>query len=690
MDKKITKIEAEEIKDSRGTPTIKVTVWVGDNFASFSVPSGASTGVHEAHELRDEDGKGVKNAIGKINTIISEALIGKDVQNQNEIDRIMIKLDGTPNKDNLGSNSMIGVSIACAKAAAKVLDMEVFEYLRALPLGAGEAVKEIKPSRAVPYLYMNLINGGKHAKNDLAFQEYHIVPDTKDITESVEIGIKIQNTLKEIIGGELGLESLSLGDEGGLAPKVSDIRKPLEYLTEALKRNNLSNKVRFALDVAASSFYIDGMYKIGDKKVSKDELMEIYKKFILEFNLLSIEDPFDEEDFESFRKLKEENNNLLVVGDDLTVTNKVLLKEALEKGSVNTIIIKPNQIGTLSETLETMQLARENNINIIVSHRSGETGDDFIADLAYAYGCFGLKSGSPVNPERMVKYQRLIKITQKYFLMKGSKAQIVATIGPASGDKEMIRDMVKHQADVFRLNFSWGTYEEHAVYIKNIREVSEDLAKRIPIIQDLSGPRVQEKSGHEFNKESVTLLSQKDIADLIFGIGQGVDYVAMSYVGSAKDVLELREKIKELTPVRPGGVVKVTPIIAKIERKVALDNIDEIIEVADAIMIARGDMGNEVPLEKIPFIEKEIIEKAKKAGKPVIVATQMMLSMTENKLPTRAEVTDVAYAIISGADAVMLSEESASGKHPLEAVEMMEKGVFEAEKHIKNLVINAL
>ncbi len=402
----ITKIEAEEIRDSRGNPTIKVTVFVDDKSASFSVPSGASTGIHEAHELRDDDGKGVKNAIQKINTIIASALIGKDIRNQKEIDNAMVELDGTPNKDNLGGNSMIGVSIACAKVAVKVLDVEVFEYLRTL--------KEIKPSRKVPHLYMNLINGGKHAKNDLAFQEYHVVPDTENASEAVDIGIKIQNTLEEIIDGELGDESILLGDEGGLAPKISDIRKPLEFLNEAVKRNNLEGKVRFALDVAASSFFDNKSYtyKVDGKNLSKEELMEIYKNLITEFNLLSIEDPFDEEDFESFRKLKENNASLIVVGDDLTVTNKVLLQKAIDEKSVNAMIIKPNQIGTLSETLETMKLARDNNVELIVSHRSGETNDDFIADLAYAFGCYGLKSGSPIKPERMIKYQRLIKIAK--------------------------------------------------------------------------------------------------------------------------------------------------------------------------------------------------------------------------------------------------------------------------------------
>ena len=260
MENKITKIEAEEINDSRGNPTIKVTVYCGDISNSFSVPSGASTGMHEAHELRDPDGKGVKNAIDKINTIIADALIGKNIQNQNEIDKLMIKLDGTPNKDNLGGNSMIGVSIACAKVAAKVLDIEVFEYLRNIQMDSGRASEKISSSRAVPYLFMNLINGGKHTKTDLAFQEYHVVPDTEDAVEAVSMGNKIQNTLKEIISGELGIESLALGDEGGFAAKISDIRKPLEYLSEAIKRNNFSGRVHLALDVAASSFYKNGSY----------------------------------------------------------------------------------------------------------------------------------------------------------------------------------------------------------------------------------------------------------------------------------------------------------------------------------------------------------------------------------------------------------------------------------------------
>lgn len=235
--------------------------------------------------------------------------------------------------------------------------------------------------------------------------------------------------------------------------------------------------------------------------------------------------------------------------------------------------------------------------------------------------------------------------------------------------------------DVVRLNFSWGTYEEHAGYIKTVRDVAAKLGKRIPIIQDLSGPRMQQEKGHHFDPSLEELITPKDIADLKFGLEHDVDYVAMSYVGSAEDVAELKRLIKE------SG--KETPVISKIERQKAIDAIDAIIAVSDAIMIARGDMGNEVPLEKIPVIEKEIIEKCKKAGKPVITATQMFLSMTENPEPTRAEVTDVFFAITNGSDAIMLSEETSRGKYPVEAVMIMERAALEAEKQ-QNIKINPL
>jgi len=414
----ISKILAEEIKDSRGNPTLKVTVSVGDIFESFSVPSGASTGIHEAHELRDEDGKGVKIAIEKINDVILPALLGRNVLDQKEIDRIMIELDGTPNKDILGGNSMIGVSVACAKTAAKVLGKETYQHLQTLEQIKPFLEKDSGQTRKIPYLYINLINGGKHAHNGLAFQEHHIVTITENAKEAVEISLKIQDSLRKIITRELGEESLVLGDEGGYAPKVTDVRKPLLYLVEAIRENKLEGEVKLALDVAASSFYTpastqggDGFYEVDGKKITKEELMDIYDSLIKEFNLFSIEDPFDEEDFESFAKLKNNHPGLIVMGDDLTVTNKVLLQRAIDQGSINSMIIKPNQIGTLSETLETMKLAGENDVKLIVSHRSGETDDNFITDLAYAFSCFGLKIGSPIKSERMAKHQRLIDIT---------------------------------------------------------------------------------------------------------------------------------------------------------------------------------------------------------------------------------------------------------------------------------------
>jgi pyruvate kinase len=259
--------------------------------------------------------------------------------------------------------------------------------------------------------------------------------------------------------------------------------------------------------------------------------------------------------------------------------------------------------------------------------------------------------------------------------MEYSRAQIVATLGPASKDSALIEKMIEHQMDVVRLNFSWGTHEEHAGYIKTVRDAALKLGRKIPIIQDLSGPRTQEATGHHIDLSIKDLITQKDIDDLHFGLEHDVDYIAMSYVGSPEDVGELRRLIK--------AAGKSTPIISKIERQKAIDNIDGIIAASDAIMIARGDMGNEVPLEKIPEVEQQIIAKCKKAKKPVITATQMFLSMVENPVPTRAEITDVFFAIVNGSDAVMLSEETSKGKYPLEAVVLMERATLEAEKLCK-------
>ena len=258
--------------------------------------------------------------------------------------------------------------------------------------------------------------------------------------------------------------------------------------------------------------------------------------------------------------------------------------------------------------------------------------------------------------------------------MTKSKAQIVCTIGPASGRFEVLFEMVAHQMDIARLNFSWPDFKTRVEQIGMIRTIEKNCGRKIPIIEDLPGPRIQKADGHTYDKEALSSLTEQDRNSIAFGVEKGIDYVALSFVGGAKDVILCREAIKQC-----GGKQL---IIAKIERLVAVEFLDEIIKVSDAIMVARGDLGNEIPLEKIPFVQADIIQRAKKAGKPVITATQMLLSMVENPTPTRAEVTDVANAILQGSDAVMLSEETAMGKYPVEALLMMEKIVVEAERHM--------
>ncbi len=407
MDKKITDIKAEQILDSRKNPTLKVSVYVGDIFKSFEVPSGASTGKYEACELRDgESGKsGVLTAIKQIEEIVKPALIGMDINDQTMIDETMLNLDGTQQKTKIGGNSMIGVSIACAKTASRINNEEVYEHLR--------KIISINPSRNEPYLYFNLINGGKHAKTKLAFQEYHIVPQVDKAKESIEISRAIQNKLDEILTEKYG-GPLIKGDEGGVALDEEDVFVPLRLIKQAVLELGYDDKIKYALDVASSSFYDenDETYKFMSKSFSKDDMKDLYVKMCQEFPIISIEDPFEEEDFESFTSLQLLLPDTKLIGDDLTVTNITRLDRAIKEKSIKGIIIKPNQIGTLTETLKTIELARQNNIDCIISHRSGETMDDFIGDLSYAFGCFGLKSGALGPKERDVKYERLINIAK--------------------------------------------------------------------------------------------------------------------------------------------------------------------------------------------------------------------------------------------------------------------------------------
>lgn len=406
MDNTIKKIYAQEILDSRGNPTLEVHVLAGANaHGIFSVPSGASKGTHEAVEKRDGGemfrGGGMQSLVADIEGRVNSALIGADVFDQKHIDETLIVLDGTADRSGLGGNVMIGVSIATAKAAASVAGKEVFEYLPSLA--------DIKSSRAVPLLFMNLCNGGKHAKTPLAFQEYHIIPQFDDVREALSAAITVQAALRDKIIAALGPSSANFGDEGGFVPNTASVRLPLELLSATLKELNLVDRIKLSLDTAASSFYEDGTYRIGDEKLTPAAMIQQYVALAKEFSIFSIEDPFAEEDFTDFAALKMQGN-VRIVGDDLTTTNSSRLRKAIDAKSIDAIIIKPNQVGTLTETLATMRLARENGIECIVSHRSGETNDDFIADVAWAFGCFGLKAGAPTRGERVVKYNRLWQI----------------------------------------------------------------------------------------------------------------------------------------------------------------------------------------------------------------------------------------------------------------------------------------
>lgn len=404
-DATITHVKAREILDSRGNPTVEARVTTSSGaFGTFAVPSGASTGSYEDLELRDEDskrfgGKGVLKAVRAVNHEIANTIVGMDATEQRQIDTAMIALDGTENESRLGANAILAVSIAAAKAAAAAKGVQVYEHLQDLI--------HIKPSRKVPYLYMNLINGGLHASSRLAFQEYLIVPQTPVVTEALNIGTTIMHGLKKSIQEKYGPISANIGDEGGFVPDIENVSEPLELLMEVAKKAGLSDMIKLGMDVAASSFFEDGKYRIADSLHDAEHMKLLYEKQLQDFPIQSIEDPFGEDNYDDFASLK---TDAIVVGDDLTVTNKTRLKRAIDMKAIGGIVIKINQIGSLWEALETMELARKHDIELFVKHRSGETNDDFIADLAFAYGAYALMAGAPQRGERVAKYNRLWEI----------------------------------------------------------------------------------------------------------------------------------------------------------------------------------------------------------------------------------------------------------------------------------------
>ena len=411
----IQKLHAREILDSRGNPTIELEMTLSDGLKAWSsVPSGASTGKHEAHELRDGgermNGKGVRKAIENIHDIIAPAIIGMSPCDQRAIDEKMIALDGTPNKSQLGANAMLAVSLVVARLGAMQNKKKLYQYIA--ELGNREA-QMTRP-------FFNVINGGKHAGNTLPFQEFMISPNTDSYAKNYEIAAEVYAQLKKNLKKKFGGAATLLGDEGGFAP--DHIEKPeevLDLLMEAIRDAGHEGKVDFALDVAASEFYEDGAYNLGFKTGEKDmktvdEMIAIYTALVERYPIISIEDPFDEEDFEAFARLRAllEEKNVQVVGDDLTVTNPQRIQQAIEKKSCNALLLKINQIGTVSEAMDAFALAKSDGWKVMVSHRSGETTDDFIADFAVGTGAEQVKFGAPARGERVVKYNRLLAIDE--------------------------------------------------------------------------------------------------------------------------------------------------------------------------------------------------------------------------------------------------------------------------------------
>lgn len=404
----ITNVFARQVLDSRGFPTIEVEVYSESGAKGKAiVPSGASTGIYEAHELRDGNhdcylGKSVFKAVHNVNEIIQEHLMGFDVTDQRLIDEELIKLDGTKNKSKLGANAILGVSLACAVCASEYYEIPLYQYI-----GGCNA-------HILPIPMMNIINGGAHADNPLDFQEFMIVPvGAHSIQQAIEMGSTVFHHLKNILK-EKNLNT-SVGDEGGFAPMLEDNDTALQLIIEAISKAGYQPKedVCIALDVAASEFYQDGQYHMQGKNYSSSELIAYYKDICSRYPIISIEDGLDQDDQEGWIALTKELSQIMLVGDDLFVTNKERLKMGIEENIANAILIKVNQIGTLTETLDAIEMAKRHHYSIIVSHRSGETEDTFIADLAVATNAGFIKTGSMSRSERIAKYNQLIRIEEE-------------------------------------------------------------------------------------------------------------------------------------------------------------------------------------------------------------------------------------------------------------------------------------
>lgn len=414
----IKKIVARQIIDSRALPTVEVDLYTEKGMFRAAVPSGASTGIYEALELRDGGkaflGKAVTKAVDNVNKTIAPALIGKSVLDQRALDKLMCDLDGTPSKKNLGANAILAVSMAACRAAAAEKGLPLYRY-----------IAEISGNKTfrLPVPCMNVINGGKHAGNKLPIQEYMIAPaGAATFREAMQMGAEIYAILKKIIKKRFGIDSTNVGDEGGFAPPVDDVEEPLKLLVEAIKEAGYEGKVRICLDSAASEFYDekDQKYNLGFKsdkehKITGEELKKLYIEMATQFPISSFEDPFDQDDFASYGSLTEalKEKKVQVVGDDLLVTNVKRIQMALEKKACNSLLLKVNQIGSVTEAIDAAKLAMDNGWSVMVSHRSGETEDTFIADLVVGLGTGQIKTGAPCRGERTCKYNQIMRIEEE-------------------------------------------------------------------------------------------------------------------------------------------------------------------------------------------------------------------------------------------------------------------------------------
>ena len=404
----IEDVTAIEVLDSRGNPTVKATVALSDGtVASAIVPSGASTGKREALELRDKDerycGKGVLRAVENVNSQIAEAVIGLDAFDQKALDDEMRDLDGTDNYSNLGANAVLGVSMAVARAAAKSLDVPLYRYLG----GANATV--------LPVPMFNIINGGAHANNSVDFQEFMIMPFGFDkFSDALRAATEIYHTLKGLLNA--AGHSTAVGDEGGFAPNLNDNEEPIKLIMQAIEKAGYKagEQIKLALDVAASELYENGKYKLEGKEFSSEELIERYAQLCEKYPIFSIEDGLSEDDWAGWAKLTNKlGSKVQLVGDDLFVTNEKILREGIAKGVGNAILIKPNQIGTVSQTMQTIRLAQRKGYRCVMSHRSGESEDSFIADFAVAMNTGQIKTGATSRSERNAKYNRLLEIERE-------------------------------------------------------------------------------------------------------------------------------------------------------------------------------------------------------------------------------------------------------------------------------------